>query len=147
MPIFPDYRLLLTSWTADAPELRAVRHKVFVEEQQVPEELEWDDRDTQCLHLLAIDGTGKGIGTGRLLHEAQTGHIGRMAVLREWRGQGVGAAILDMLLAVAREHGLGEVVLNAQTHALGFYARRGFIAEGGEFQDAGIPHRRMRLRL
>lgn len=144
MSIFPEYKLRLALWTSDALALRTVRRKVFIEEQQVPEELEWDEWDAQCLHLLAIDDAGKGIGTGRLLPD---GHIGRMAVLREWRGQGVGAAILDMLIAAARERGLGVAVLNAQTHALGFYARRGFIAEGAEFQDAGILHRRMRLRL
>lgn len=124
-----------------------VRRAVFIQEQRVPEELEWDEADASALHVLALDGDSHAIGTGRLLQAHGMGHIGRMAVLREWRGQGVGTAILNALIATARERGLTEVVLNAQTHALGFYARSGFAAEGDEFPDAGIPHRRMRLRL
>ncbi len=135
------------AWQDDQAALSLVRRAVFIIEQQVPEELEWDEADATALHVLAQDAKGRAIGTGRLLQEGDMGHIGRMAVLREWRGQGVGASILETLIAAARERGLHEVVLNAQTHALGFYARRGFIAEGAEFQDAGIPHRRMRLRL
>lgn len=135
------------AWQDDQAALSFVRRTVFIQEQQVPEELEWEEADASALHVLALDGDGHAIGTGRLLQARGMGHIGRMAVLREWRGQGVGAAILNALIAAARERGLAEVMLNAQTHALGFYARSGFVAEGDEFPDAGIPHRRMRLRL
>lgn len=145
--MLPRFSLHPMSWSADDLLLRVVRRKVFIEEQYVPEDLEWDEWDAHSLHVLALDGDSHAIGTGRLLQEHDMGHIGRMAVLREWRGQGVGAAILNALIAAARERGLTEVMLNAQTHALGFYARSGFVAEGDEFPDAGIPHRRMRLRL
>jgi predicted GNAT family N-acyltransferase len=140
----PSFILRCAAWAADAELLRHVRQQVFVAEQGVPEMLEWDEWDAAALHLLAQDGEGHAIGTGRLLPD---GHLGRMAVLHAWRGRGVGAALLDGLLDAARARGQSEVMLNAQTHALGFYARRGFIAEGEEFPDAGIPHRRMRLRL
>jgi predicted GNAT family N-acyltransferase len=117
---------------------------VFIEEQRVPEALEWDDVDERCYHVLAVSDDGSPIGTGRLLPD---GHIGRMAVLREWRGQGVGSAILEMLLDLARKDGLQTLALNAQTHAVGFYAQHGFSLFGDEFIEAGIPHRKMRLQL
>jgi GNAT superfamily N-acetyltransferase len=94
--------------------------------------------------VLACDAAGIAIGTGRLLPE---GKIGRMAVLHTARAHGVGAELMGELLAIARERGLPEVELSAQTHALGFYARFGFVGEGAEYEDAGIPHRRMRLAL
>jgi predicted GNAT family N-acyltransferase len=132
------------AWPRDEAALRAVRSAVFIDEQKVPPELEWDGRDADCLHVLVRDAQGAAIGTGRLLPE---GKIGRMAVVRAARGHGVGAAILRELLAAARERGFAEVELSAQTHALGFYERFGFVAAGGEYADAGIPHRSMRLRL
>jgi predicted GNAT family N-acyltransferase len=131
-------------WKRDRESLRCVRTAVFVDEQSVPPALEWDDMDGNCLHVLAEDDCGAPIGTGRLLPD---GHIGRMAVLAAWRGRGVGGAILRELLRCAAGQGLSEVVLNAQTHAMGFYARHGFSAEGAMFFDAGIEHRRMRRRL
>lgn len=140
----PSIQLRFASWSRDAALLQDVRRRVFIEEQGVPESLEWDEDDAVALHVLALDARGLAIGTGRLLPD---GHIGRMAVLKDWRGCGVGAALLDALLDAARDRGEREVVLHAQTHATGFYAGRGFVAEGGEFAEAGIPHRRMRLRL
>ena len=121
-----------------------VRRLVFVEEQHVPEVLEWDGLDRDCAHVLAQTSTGEAIGTGRLLAD---GHIGRMAVVSEWRRRGVGSALLRELMAMAREAGFGEARLNAQTHALPFYLRHGFVVEGPEFADAGIPHRHMYCRL
>jgi predicted GNAT family N-acyltransferase len=131
-------------WERDRESLRCVRTAVFVDEQSVPPALEWDNMDDNCLHVLAEDDRGAPIGTGRLLPD---GHIGRMAVLAAWRGRGVGGAILLELLRCAAGHGLSEVVLNAQTHAIGFYARHGFSVEGATFLDAGIEHRHMRRRL
>src|SRR5262249_30225338 len=128
-------------WERDRESLRRVRTAVFVDEQSVPPPLEWDGLDDDCLHVLAEDSHGPPIGTGRLLPD---GHIGRMAVIAAWRGRGVGGAILSELLCCAAGQGLTEVVLNAQTHAVGFYARYGFSAEGAAFLDAGIEHRRMR---
>ena len=131
-------------WRDASEALRAVRKTVFVEEQKVPEELEWDGRDEQCVHVLAQTLAGEAIGTGRLLPD---GHIGRMAVLKGWRGRGVGSALLRELICAAREQGHRTIELSAQTHALWFYRRHGFEAHGGEYLDAGIPHRTMRLAL
>jgi len=144
MPTPPAFIVRPAGWPASRRALHAVRRTVFIEEQQVPEALEWDDGDEQSRHVLALSAHGEPIGTGRLLPD---GHIGRMAVLREWRGKGVGSAILRALLDLARQDGLHAIRLNAQTHALGFYARHGFSVIGDEFMEASIPHRRMMLRL
>jgi len=138
------FRVRLADWTHDESKLRAIRYQVFVVEQQVPEDLEWDGIDAGCRHALAEDSRGNAIGCGRLLPD---GHIGRMAVLRPWRGQGVGAALLERLVELARDDGHRRVVLNAQTHALPFYARQGFASCGAEFEEAGIPHLAMERRL
>jgi predicted GNAT family N-acyltransferase len=132
------------AWSVARDDLRRVRYAVFVEEQRVPEELEWDDLDEVAWHVLAVSSAGEPIGTGRLLPE---GRIGRMAVAREWRGRGVGATLLQALIEHARATGLHRVHLHAQTHALHFYARSGFVVEGEEFDEAGIPHRAMTLTL
>jgi predicted GNAT family N-acyltransferase len=135
------YRIVRAEWERDRERLRAVREEVFVREQGVPLDLEWDGLDSGCVHALAESDAGEAIGTGRLLPD---GHLGRMAVLRDWRHRGVGAAVLEFLLAEARRLGIPEVVLHAQTHALPFYARHGFVAEGPQFLEAGIPHQTMR---
>lgn len=120
-----------------------IRRIVFIDEQAVPLEEEWDGRDDECLHFLAWQGE-RAIGTARLLPD---GHIGRVAVLAEARGQGVGVALMRAAIQAARERGHPHVELAAQTHALAFYERLGFEAFGDEFLDAGIPHRNMRLSL
>lgn len=125
-------------------ELRSVRETVFVHEQQVPLEEEWDTLDRLCRHVIARDEAGSPIGTGRLTPERR---IGRMAVLAEWRGQGIGDAMLDALIAEARELGWPVVSLNAQVSAEAFYARKGFIPEGERFMEAGIEHQSMRRAL
>ena len=140
----PVFVIRPASWRVDCDQLHAVRRTVFVEEQRVPEDEEWDDADAHCHHVLALSADGKAIGTGRLLPD---GRIGRMAVLGEWRGMGVGSAILRALLELARKEGFQTVKLNAQTHAVKFYARHGFVAYGRRFMEAGIPHRRMKLTL
>jgi predicted GNAT family N-acyltransferase len=131
-------------WPADRDRLAQVREAVFVAEQGVPRELEWDGEDAGASHWLAEDAGGNPIGVARLL---PTGQIGRMAVLQPWRGRGIGARLLAAALGGARERGYAEVWLNAQISALPFYARQGFVAEGDGFEEAGIPHRRMRLTL
>ncbi|HET7674072.1 MAG TPA: GNAT family N-acetyltransferase, partial [Gammaproteobacteria bacterium] len=131
-------------WKADAPLLRPIRQAVFIDEQRVPEELEWDELDIHCLHALALDTSGTPIGCGRLTTD---GKIGRMAVLAPWRKAGVGGAILRFLIDEARRRGATECRLDAQIEAVDFYHRHGFIAEGDEFLDANIRHRRMRLTL
>jgi predicted GNAT family N-acyltransferase len=132
-------RVRAADWDADRAALRAVREQVFVREQAVPIELEWDEFDPLCQHVVA-EAAGQAIGSGRLLPD---GHIGRMAVLESWRGQGVGSAILEALLRLARDSGIRRVRLNAQSRAVAFYRRHGFIAEGEEFIEVGIPHRSM----
>jgi len=138
------FSVRLATWSRDADALHAIRHAVFVVEQHVPEALEWDGIDAECVHAIAEYTAGTPIGCGRLLGD---GHIGRMAVLGEYRGRGVGAALLARLVALARERGNACAILNAQTHALPFYARFGFMPEGLEFTEAGIPHRTMTLTL
>lgn len=125
-------------------ELRAVRETVFVHEQQVPLEEEWDALDPLCRHVIARDEAGAPIGTGRLTPERR---IGRMAVLTDWRGRGVGDAMLAALMAEARKLGWPAVSLNAQVSAEAFYARQGFIPEGERFMEAGIEHQSMRRAL
>ena len=130
----------ITDWATDSTALRAVRRAVFIVEQGVPEELEWDDSDPRSVHALAVDSRARAIGCGRLLPD---GHIGRMAVLADWRGRGVGAALLLRLVDLAREAGHRRAVLNAQVSAMPFYARYGFTATGEAFEEAGILHRIM----
>ena len=137
-------RIRTGSWEELREQAQAIRYQVFVIEQKVPVELEWDEMDAQCLHALACNEQGQALGTGRLLPD---GHIGRMAVLADARGHGVGSRLLQELMAAARTRGDAEVVLSAQLHAEPFYARHGFAREGGEYMDAGIPHVSMRRRL
>lgn len=131
-------------WYVNRAQLQAIRRAVFIEEQHVPEELEWDADDARSQHVLAYAPDGAAIGTGRLLPD---GHIGRMAVLQPWRGRGVGSALLMILLKLAREQRFDCAQLHAQTHALEFYAKHGFTATGDEFMEAGIPHRHMQVKL
>ncbi|MFO7648914.1 MAG: GNAT family N-acetyltransferase [Halomonas campaniensis] len=131
------------SWEALGPEASEIRRVVFIEEQRVPREEEWDGRDDDCHHFLALL-EGRPVGTARLLPDA---HIGRVAVLAEARGRGIGAALMVAAIDAAYRLGHPAVELAAQTHALAFYARLGFIPFGDEFLDAGIPHRNMRLSL
>lgn len=140
------FTVSIADWdvVADRSACEGLRLSVFVEEQKVPEHEEWDGQDENALHVLARDPQGEAIGTGRLLPD---GRIGRMAVAAAWRGRGVGAAILRELIRQAHERGHHEAVLSSQTHAIGFYERFGFVAEGPEYDDAGIPHRTMRLAL
>ncbi|MFN7433209.1 MAG: GNAT family N-acetyltransferase [Betaproteobacteria bacterium] len=138
----PAIEVRLGAWIDLREEAAPIRYAVFVDEQKVPAEIELDDWDALSLHALALDAQGRVLGTGRLLPD---GHIGRMAVLQSARGQGVGTALLRALLQAARARGDREVVLSAQTHAMPFYEKAGFIAEGDDYDDAGIPHRQMRL--
>lgn len=136
-----DYRLTVGNWATQKSDAQAIRYDVFVVEQKVPVELEWDEMDEVCIHALAYDAEGRALGTGRLLPD---GHIGRMAVRKAARGAGVGGAILQALMTQARARGDSTVLLNAQTHAERFYQRYGFRREGAEFMEAGIAHIQMR---
>jgi predicted GNAT family N-acyltransferase len=138
-----ETEFVVTSWAADRPRLQPVRREVFVTEQRVPEAEEWDDDDEVCVHVLALRNR-EPVGTGRI---SPAGKIGRLAVLSEFRGRGIGDRILLMLIEQARHRGLAEVTLNAQVHATPFYERHGFKAQGEVFDEAGIPHRRMQKAL
>jgi predicted GNAT family N-acyltransferase len=138
------FRVFVGDWGANREAIRAVRSAVFVEEQGVPAELEADDYDSICAHVLAVRDDGKAIGTGRLLDD---GHIGRLAVLRETRGRGIGAALLEALVDLAGRRGMREVVLNAQLQAIPFYMRHGFRPHGDVFLESGIQHRLMRREI
>ncbi|TVO75934.1 MAG: GNAT family N-acetyltransferase [Sedimenticola selenatireducens] len=135
-----DYRVQFAVWNQHKSILRTIRENVFIIEQKVPKALEWDDKDEQALHVLAVDNTGAGIGTGRI---SQEGQIGRMAVLSPWRNLGVGSALLVKLLQLASQHQIAPLFLNAQTKAIPFYQQHGFHCTGDEFMEAGIPHQRM----
>jgi predicted GNAT family N-acyltransferase len=132
---------------ADMQRAFAIRRRVFIEEQHVPEEIELDADDDHAFHALAIlDGVA--IGCGRMLeHDDGEVKIGRMAVLREFRGTGIGAHILRFLLDRARARGLHRAILHAQLTAEGFYLKEGFKPVGGVFEEAGIAHRKMKRDL
>lgn len=131
------------SWDALRDSCTQIRFRVFVEEQQVPVEEELDERDAECLHfLLRVDGVPA--GTARLLPD---GHIGRVALLAPYRGTGLGRTLMQAVIDEARRRGHTTLALAAQTHAIDFYARLGFVVHGPEFLDAGIPHRDMTLSL
>ena len=138
------YTLHPTTWTKNKTELAQVRRHVFIEEQHVPEELEWDESDDACHHILVLDNHNNPIATGRIKPD---GHIGRMAVLKTWRNQGVGSAILQSLLKHATASKLDSVYLHAQSTAIPFYDKHRFVVCSEEFMDAGIPHKTMRKNL
>lgn len=138
-----NLQIIPANWAAHATQLAAIRRVVFIDEQQVPEDLEWDGEDEFAQHWLAhVDD--QYVGTVRLL---RNGHIGRMAVLKPFRNCSIGTALIQAVIAQASLQNLRELYLHAQIHALDFYHRFGFAAEGPVFQDAGIPHRTMRLTL
>lgn len=128
-------------WSRDASGIARIRRTVFIQEQGVPESLEWEERDSACDWFVARH-EDEIVGVARLTPE---GRIGRMAVLPAWRGRGVGSALLGAALTRARVRDLGGVVLSAQVQAIPFYTRFGFVVEGPEYLDADIPHRTMRL--
>lgn len=129
--------------TRDIAACRALRRGVFIDEQGVSEADEGDDLDEEALHLLAVLDE-RPVGSARLLVLGETVKVGRVCVLASARGQGLGAALMQAAVEVARGlPGVARVKLGAQTHALGFYARLGFVAVGPEYLDAGIPHRDM----
>lgn len=134
----------LISWHDGEPLLRSIREKVFIQEQYVPLELEWDGLDQACHHALALSAKGDAIGCGRITPD---GHIGRLAVLPEWRRKLIGSAILELLVDYARAQHCEAAVLNAQLQAIPLYQKFGFVVEGEVFLDANIPHRKMKLLL
>jgi len=137
------YTIKVTQWEYDKTHLSEIRRKVFIEEQQVPEELEWDDDDKTCVHVLVTDDNTP-IATGRIKMD---GHIGRMAVLKEYRNKGVGSEVLQALIKFSKTLKMKSVYLHAQTSAIPFYEKHGFKISSEEFMDAGIPHKTMEKQL
>ncbi len=137
------FKVKTATWPDDNATLKSIRFEVFVDEQKVTAESEVDEHDPRSIHAIAW-ADGVAAGCGRLLPD---GHIGRMAVRKPFRGQGVGAALLVHLIERARQRGDDQVVLSAQTHAIGFYEKFGFVVENAEYLDCDIPHRDMRKIL
>jgi len=144
VPARPEVVLQPATWADDRDALQAVRRSVFIEEQAIPESEEWDDVDPVARHVLALTANRDAVGTGRL---EPTGKIGRVAVLQQYRGSGVGSLIMGHLVNQATESGFTSVYLHAQAAAAGFYQRLGFRAEGPVFDEVGIPHVRMSLGI
>jgi len=140
-----EFTITGADWEKDRDSLLSVRHAVFVHEQKVPIEIEVDDGDPVSFHVLARDSSNRSIGTARISRE---GRIGRVAVLKEWRKQGVGTAVMRYRINHAKESRVSDrLMLHAQTWTIGFYESLGFVAEGEEFSEANIPHRTMILEL
>ncbi len=144
----PMVQVTIGSWQTLAGEARQVRTEVFLEEQRIPVEMEWDELDDVAIHAVARNRLGLAVGTGRLLqHTPGVGRIGRMAVTRVLRGSNVGRDVLRALMLAATQRGDHEVVLHAQRTAQGFYARLGFVSRGEPFEEAGIVHIEMHRSL
>jgi predicted GNAT family N-acyltransferase len=138
------FTVSLVCWHDGEPLLKSIREAVFIREQCIPAELEWDGSDESCRHALALSHQGDAIGCGRM---HPSGHIGRISVLPQWRKQKVGTAIMEALLDYARAHDYKQVDVDAQTYALPFYHSFGFAEQGKEFMDAGLPHFKMTMKL
>ena len=145
----PRISLRPADWTHMGELLLSVRRSVFCEEQGVPEAIEIDGRDSRCAHVAAVDDdTGHVIATGRMILDSPTdAHIGRIAVLPVYRGQGIGKRIVRFFIDDARRRGLTQLHLNAQTDTTAFYEALGFNTNGDEFLEADIPHLAMTLKL
>jgi predicted GNAT family N-acyltransferase len=144
------FNVSIVDWIECGSALSQVRYAVFVREQGVPAEVELDENDANpahCIHAAAFDADNQVIATGRLVFGGELVRIGRMAVLKSWRGNGVGVALLECLAAEAKRRGHRELMLHAQTHATAFYFKHGFLSHGGEFLEASIPHQEMRRAL
>lgn len=132
-----EVRIRQTAWSKEAGVINSIREQVFVQELGIPSDLEWETPEPSAWWVIAEAGSGQPVGTGRLL---PSGQIGRMAVLPSWRRQGVGSLILKALLQIADDQGHLHPWLKAQTSAIGFYRRHGFVPVGEIFDEAGIPH-------
>jgi predicted GNAT family N-acyltransferase len=136
----------ITHWDEAKSQVMPIRYAVFIKEQEVPEELEWDEFDQDALHA-TVKKDQEVIGTARLIIDNAKARIGRMAIQKEYREQGIGQKLLSILIQTAKEKGAQECILHAQTHAIAFYAKSDFEPNGPIFDEAGIPHVEMRLIL
>ena len=138
--------ILLLDWSTAQIFAKPIRYRVFVMEQAVPEEMEWDEYDQDAIHALALIND-QAVGTARLILNHEKAKIGRMAVLEEWRSQGIGFALLNALVQEARQQQIKLIELHAQVHAEQFYAKLGFVASGEVFSEAGMDHIKMQKVL
>jgi predicted GNAT family N-acyltransferase len=136
----------ITHWDEAKNQVMPIRHEVFIKEQEVPEELEWDEFDQNALHAI-VKKENQVIGTARLIIDKTIARVGRMAIQKEYREQGIGQKLLLTLIQTAKQMGAQECILHAQTHAIAFYAKADFEPHGPIFDEAGIPHVEMRLIL
>lgn len=139
-----EFYIKQVTWATHEAQLKLIREQVFILEQQVPIALEWDDLDAGAMHLLAFNQQGQAIACARLL---DNGSIGRMAVLSENRGMGIGFALLIAAIDICKQQNLTVVTLSAQTHAIAFYQKAGFVAVSDVYLDANIPHVDMQLKI
>lgn len=130
-------------WKSHSSRLLKIRTAVFVEEQRVPKDLENDEWDELSFHVL-LTKNNQDVATGRLLKD---GHIGRVCVLKEFRGQGFGALVMKALVREALVRQMDEVELSSQVHALSFYEKLGFEVASEEYLEAGIPHKKMKYKF
>ena len=139
-----EFRIVRTSWQEGREELARIREQVFIREQGVPEDMEWDEEDRDSVHFVARTPDDRPLGCIRLTPQGQ---LSRLSVLEECRNQGIGKALLEAAERDARTRGMKEISLHAQTHATSFYEAAGFTVVGGTFLEAGIPHRQMAKEL
>ena len=141
--------IITTNWAKSQDLIKPIRYQVFIVEQQIPEEEEWDGADLVAIHALAFENNLP-VGTGRLIiNEADQANakIGRMAVLENYRLQGYGRAILKKLIDLGKEKGVQVFTLHAQVSAISLYASEGFVSVGPIFDEVNIPHQKMILRI
>ncbi len=138
-----DLEVKIVSFKTYYKEIKEIRKDVFIIEQKVPEDLEWDGLDPEAKHVLAKNGKEM-IGTGRVFSD---GHIGRVAVTKDYRGKGIGKKIMNKLIELAKSEGLNEVLVSSQCSAAGFYKKIGFSEYGDIFLEAGIDHIKMRKNI
>ncbi|MCU7940099.1 MAG: GNAT family N-acetyltransferase [gamma proteobacterium symbiont of Bathyaustriella thionipta] len=146
-----DYCFQVTDWSSHYASLKSIREQVFILEQNVPVELEWDGQDDNACHIIAeviVQGKKLAIGTAQITlnntnDHISTAHIGRMAVLAVWRGQGIGSGILRTAVEQCHKLKIKKIVLNAQVDVIPFYQKAGFEISSDEFLDADIPHKQM----
>ncbi|WP_198264840.1 GNAT family N-acetyltransferase [sulfur-oxidizing endosymbiont of Gigantopelta aegis] len=144
----PPISITPVNWQSHQEQLQHIRETVFIQEQKVPVKLEWDGLDEQALHIIAIEENNQqAIGSARILFTDSHAHIGRMAVLSDWRGQGIGSQILQCCIEQCRKKQVQKIILNAQVYVMEFYTQADFKITSDEFLDAGIAHREMTLAL
>lgn len=141
-----NYRIEVLNWQSEMQaKLKAIREEVFIVEQHVPLYIEWDEFDEKAIHLLALDDKEQAIGCARILIDK--GRIGRMGVLKVWRGRGVGYALLEKAIAICKSHHIEKISLSSQTHAIAFYQKAGFVVTSEAYIDANIWHVDMQLEV